>query len=364
MDFPWPTSKTSLEPPRLRASDVANALWACGKLQLKAMECCLCWLFHQFFILHSYYVSSSVYVDVVDCFILFNDHINITGMCHLPSRWQHFRMPCDEGRWRLYRCGDPSGIEVRRGGWCSLAGRPDDPIRFRDGDRWSWASWFHHISSLSWDISGLQEVPLRGPASPHPLDAGTGKPRSLRLLTWRGAMDHPGSVGKFDHVYIISVHWCVKSGRSNLPNKPLKPMSEVHPDLLGWQSSGFWDKDSPHLGPKAHWIAEAKTAWAFARCSMGAPRRDEEDYCSVSSVFLFSHFPPFFSTPSCCPKASAGSDFGIPKGPCRQPYGSNVTGAWPAPGRGAHTLIWPWVDPDIVSFATEIWYWSSPKLQT
>lgn len=40
----------------------------------------------------------------------------------------------------------------------------------------------------------------------------------------------------------------------------LKPMSEIHPDLLGWQSSGFCGKDSPDLGPKAHWIAEAKTA--------------------------------------------------------------------------------------------------------
>ena len=36
--------------------------------------------------------------------------------------------------------------------------------------------------------------PHGGPmASPHPLDPGR-KPRSLRLLTWRGAMDHPGSI--------------------------------------------------------------------------------------------------------------------------------------------------------------------------
>lgn len=70
-------------------------------------------------------------------------------------------MPCDEGRWRLYRCGGPSGIEVRRGGWCSLAGRPDDPKFDLEveigGVGWMISSYFN---PFAWDISGLQEVPL------------------------------------------------------------------------------------------------------------------------------------------------------------------------------------------------------------
>jgi len=81
-------------------------------------------------------------------------------------------MQCDEGRWRLYRCGVPSGLEVKVVGAAGLGG---SKIRFRGGDRWSWLDDFIIFRPFAWDISlGLQEVPLLTGGPPHGITTSTG----------------------------------------------------------------------------------------------------------------------------------------------------------------------------------------------
>ena len=64
------------------------------------------------------------------------------------------------------------------------------------GVGWMISSYFIPSHGIFRDFRRCPFVKGGPMASPHPLDAGR-KPRSLRLLTWRGAMDASWVQGKF-----------------------------------------------------------------------------------------------------------------------------------------------------------------------